>query len=215
MYQKTYFYLDSEYQWGSGWPGSEDGTAFRGEAAALFKDIGWQIKQGNVSRGICDTAVKGKQELYLHPMEFSGVIKTDEIPIIEDAIHRANTFRLYNTRCFERYVDMSDDAYGAYLDEHREEMIQAILRAYLTKRRNLYKPGDLSEQIGKQFKIHRLVSKDESGDLAYERVKKLVEELIADGRLVTAQTRYGRGIRSAAPADAKATKHHAKSHEER
>ena len=215
MYQKAYFYLNSKYRWGDSWPSAEDGIAFREEAAALFKDIGWGIRQGNISRGICDTAIKGKQELYLHPMYFSGVVNPDEIPMIEDALHRASTFRLNNTRRLEIYEDMSDEAYGAYLDEHREEMIQAILGAYSTKRRNLYKPDDLSEQIGKPFKIHRLVSKGESRDLAYERVKELVEELIADGRLVTAQTRYGRSIRTAVPADTKTAKKRTKSQEER
>ena len=110
---------------------------------------------------------------------------------------------------------MSDEAYAAYLDEHREEMIQAILSAYTTKRRNLFIPDDISERIGKPFRVLRLASKKESGDMAYDRVRQLVEELIRDGRLVTAQTRYGRGIRATVPADARQPARKAKTHEGR
>ena len=215
MYQKTYFDIDSDYRWGIGYSSDEARAAFQEESSELFEKLGWSIKPGEPGRGICDTALKGKQELYLHPMQFSGVIRNDEISEIEGALHTAKTFRLRETRCFDRYEDMSDEAYAAYLDEHRGEMVQAILSAYTTKRRNLFVAGDISERIGKPFQVLRLASKEERGDLAYDRVKALTEELIRDGRLITAQTRHGRGIRAAALADARQSARTAKTHDGR
>lgn len=214
MYQKTYFYINSAYRYGTGFPSDDAKTTFRQETADLFKRLGWRIKPGN-DHGVCDSALKEKQELYLHPMEFSGIILAEEIPEIENALRDARSFHLRETRCFDRYEDMSDEAYAAHLDEHRKEMIQAILSAYTTKRRNLFVPGDISEQIGKRFRVLRLASEDESGDMAYDRVKQLVEEMIADGRLIAAQTRHGKGVRTALPADHKLPLNKRKMHDGR
>lgn len=214
MYQKTYFYIDSGYRYGAGYPGDEAKAAFRAEAAGIFKRLGWEIRPGN-DHGICDAAVNGKQELYLHPMEFSGVILAEEVPAIETALQAAKTFRLREIRRFAQYEDMSDEAYAAYLDAHRDEMVNAILTAYQTKRRNLYITGDQSERIGKPFRVLRLASKNESGDMAFERVNQLTEELIAGRQLITAQTRHGRGVRSAVPADTGRAARQAETHEGR
>ena len=203
MYRKTYFDIDSGYRWGTGYPNDEARQTFKEESRAIFERLGWEIRRAAEGSGSCDIAVKGKQELYLHPMQFSGVILTEDVPDIEAAIRAANGIQLLGTRSLERYEDMSDEACAAFLDEHREEMIGAILSAYTTKRRNLFIASDISERIGEPFRIRRLASKDTSGDMAYERVKQLVEELVTDGRLVTAETRHGRGIRAAVPAESK------------
>ena len=203
MYRKTYFDIDSGYRWGTGYPNDEARQTFKEESRAIFERLGWEIRRAVEGSGSCDIAVKGKQELYLHPMQFSGVILTEDVPDIEAAIRAANGIQLLGTRSLERYEDMSDEAYAAFLDEHREEMIGAILSAYTTKRRNLFITSDISERIGKPFRIRRLASKDASGDMAYERVKQLTVELVADGRLVTAETRHGRGIRATIPAESK------------
>ena len=202
MYQKTYFYINSSYKFNSGYPSDEAKRAFREETSALFRALGWEIEAGD-GGGVCDTATKGKQSLYLHPMEFSGVILAEEIPAIEAVIKKAKSFQLRETRCFDRYEDMSDEAYAAYLDAHRAEMISAILTAYRTRRRDLFVTGDQSERIGKPFRVLRLASQDQRGDMAYDRVKELIEELVADGRLAAAQTRHGRGLRTDAPENAK------------
>ena len=207
MYRKTYFDIDSGYRWGTGFPNDGVRQAFKEVSRAIFERLGWEIRHADEGSGRCDIAVQGKQELHLHPMQFSGVILTDNVPSIEASIRAANGIRLLATRSLERYEDMSDEAYAAFLDEHREEMIGAILSAYTTKRRNLFITSDISERIGEHFRIHRLESKDTSSDMAYERVKQLVEELVADGRLVTAETRHGRGIRADVSVQSKKAAH--------
>ena len=198
MYQQVYFYIDSGYcteRWTQ-----ETAERFHEESDRIFEDAGWTILT-RAYNGRCTTVVKGKQELYLHPTSFSGVILPEEIPGIEKLISKAKTFRhRYTKRCNE-YQDMDDESYLAYLNSRKEEISEAILRAYKTKRRNLYIVEDLTHRIGELFLIRRVCNKDKNGDKAFQMVAQLMEEMIADGRLVTAETRHGLGIRTAVKAD--------------
>ena len=112
MYQKVYFYIDSTYEWGKGFPNRTARIAFHEEAKRIFRCAGWEIIPGN-SSAESDTAVKGKQSLYLHPMEFTGVILAEEIAAVRNALRSARNFRLRNIGQFEMYQDMSDKDYAA------------------------------------------------------------------------------------------------------
>ena len=70
-----------------------------------------------------------------------------------------------------------------------------------TKRKNLYVTGPAERSIVKQFSVHRLCDKDGKNNLANRYVGELVEQLIRDGRLVTAETKNGLGIRTVAGAE--------------
>lgn len=198
MYQQVYFYIDSGY-WTERWT-KETAELFHKESDQLFEDAGWRILE-KAHNGTCTSVGKGKQELYLHPTSFSGVILAEEIPGIEQLISKAKTFRHRYTKGYEEYQDMDDESYLAYLDSRKEEISEVILRTYKTKRRNLYIVEDLTRRIGEPFLIRRVSSKDKNGDKAFLMVGRLIEEMIADGRLVTAETRHGLGIRTAVKAD--------------
>ena len=61
-----------------------------------------------------------------------------------------------------------------------------------------------AERIGRQFVIRRLPDWERSGPyIAEGYVGERIEQLIADGRLITAQTRYGQGLRTATEAELK------------
>lgn len=81
-YRKVYFRIRSRYQFNSGWICERDAARFREESRQLFQNAGWQLHPGRSS--ISDTVTKGLQELYLHPMNFSGVIQLDEISGIQE-----------------------------------------------------------------------------------------------------------------------------------
>ena len=201
MYQKIYFYIDGDYQYSRGFSSDAADLLFHTEVKNIFESIGWRVEPGRLS-GSSPSAFKGKQELYLHPMSFSGVILSEDIPEIEGVLRTAKTFRLRNVGRFEQYEDMSDERYRSYLDTRRDDMIKAILEFCQTKRSNLYRTGNLCETIGKQFKIHRLQTKNNSdGDLAYLQVAELIAELLTDGKLVFSKTKNGPGFRTATPKD--------------
>ena len=205
MYQKVYFYIDSQYRWGHGFPNRTANIQFHEEVRRLFRCADWEIRPG-CNSAESDTAVKGKQSLYLHPMEFSGVILTEEIPSVQNAIRAARSFRLRNIGRFEIYQDMSDEDYMAYLDSRREEMIGDILARYKTGRRNLFYTGDMSESIGSKYRILRLGHDARYRDRAFQYVADLINELIRDGRLRTGETNAGLGIRTALQYELKANR---------
>lgn len=197
-YRQVYFRIYSKYAYGNGWAGDDEAaTAFREESCKLFEKGGWTIQPGRASSGVCDTVIKGQQELYLHPMNFSGVVSEDEIPQIEAILAQATTFRCDGTDRYEEYLDLSDEDYWTLLKSRKEEIIAAILEQYKTKRRNLYKVGEAALGIAQRFTVHRLCDKEGNRNKANLYVSQLINELIADGRLITAHTKSGTGIRTA------------------
>ena len=99
-YRNVYFRIRSRYQYDSGWPDESDATEFREESRRLFQSADWDLHPGG--DGISDTVTKGQQDLYLHPMNFSGIIGVDEIPAIQELLKNAKTFHCYGYDCYER-----------------------------------------------------------------------------------------------------------------
>lgn len=201
-YRKVYFRIRSRYQFDSGWTCESDAARFREESRHLFQNVGWQLHPGGSS--ISDTVTEGLQKLYLHPMNFSGVVQLDEISGIQEFLKKADSFRCYGVDCYERYWNLTDEEYRTQLECRREESVRTILERYRTKRKNLYitDPFDLS--IAQKFSVHRLCDKESRKNLANRFVGELVEQLTREGRLVTAKTQNGPGIRAATDAELRA-----------
>lgn len=79
-YREVYFRIRSSYRYDSGWPDKGVEHAFRDETRTLFQSAGWELHPAREDSSSSDIVTKGQQDLYLHPMNFSGVIQTDEIP---------------------------------------------------------------------------------------------------------------------------------------
>lgn len=197
-YRKVWFRIDSKYRHDTGWPeqGAED--AFLAESRALFQGAGWELHPGRSGSGACDTVTKGQQELYLHPMNFSGVIRTDEIPSIQALLKPAAAFHCRGVDCYEEYLELTDEAYLAWLESRRTEIEAEIIKRYQTRRRNLYITAPLAGEIAKRFSIRRLSDRDGKHDFAGQFVENLIKQMLRDGRLAAAETRNGIGIRAAA-----------------
>ena len=87
------------------------------------------------------------------------------------------------------------------MESKREEITQTILEQCRTKRKNLYVAGPVALNVGKRLYVRRLCDKDGKHNLANQFVGKLMEQLVQKGRLVTAETRNGPGIRTATDAE--------------
>ena len=201
-YKKVYFRIRSRYQFNSGWTCERDAAGFREESRHLFQNAGWQLHPGRSS--ISDTVTKGLQELYLHPMNFSGVIQLDEIFGIQEFLKKADSFHCYSVDCYERYWELTDEEYRTQLERQREEIIRTILERCRTKRKNLYITGSFVMNGAQKFSVHRLCDKEGRKNLANRFVEELVEQLIREGRLVTAKNPNGPGIRTATDAELRA-----------
>ena len=183
-YRKVYFRIRSRYQFDSGWPAETDAAKFHEESRSLFQSVGWDLQPGGDSTS--DTVTKGWQELYLHPMNFSGIIEMDEIPAIQELLKDAKSFCCYGFDCYET---------------KREEITQEILERCRTKRKNLYITGPVALNVAQKFSVHRLCDKEGKHNLANRFVGELMEQLVQDGLLVTTKTRNGPGVRTATDAE--------------
>lgn len=187
-----------------GWPDDISQRAFRTETRKLFRDAGWQVEEKQLDSGHCDTVRNGKDALYLHPDLFSGVMQEDHIPELQRLLSGANTFRVLGTDLYRECFDLTDEEYRQRLEEQTERIDNAILEACKTKRKNLFHTGSIALNIGQQFAVRRLTDWEQSGSYIAEGcVGERIEQLIADGRLITTQTRYGQGLRTATEAELK------------
>ena len=176
-------------------PGRIDLREFKDESRQMFQELGWTLHKGR--NGICDTVTKDLQDLYLHPLSFSGVLDESNIPVLREQLSGAKTFRCYAVDCYEEYVDMSDEEYQSLLESKREEITGFTLEQYQTKRRNLYIVDHLTDRIAKHFEICRLCDKGRENKAGKQFVSELITQLLLEGRLVSAETTSGVGIRAA------------------
>lgn len=176
-YRMVYLRIQT-YAYGSDWSSEADEAAFDEECRRLFQQLGWTLHAG--FDGVCDTVTKDRQDLYLHPTSFSGVMDESNIQPLQEQLSEARTFRCYAVDCYEEYTDLSDEEYRAALETRREE-ITAPIASYFA-------------QI---FEICRLCDKDRRNAVGNHFMFELIEQLLQEGRLVAAETPYGMGIRSA------------------
>lgn len=185
-----------------GWPDDASRLAFRTETRKLFRDAGWQVEEMPLDSGHCDTVRNGKDALYLHPTVLSGVMQEDHIPELQQLLSSAATFRVLGIDLHMECFELTDEESRQRLEEQTERIDNTILEACRTKRRNLFRTGLVAARIGQQFAIRRLTDWERSGPyIAEGYVGERIEQLIADGRLITAQTRYGQGLRTATEAE--------------
>ena len=178
-----------------GWTGDTEQAAFKEESRRLFQELGWTLQAGH--NGVCDTVTKGNQDLYLHPLSFSGVLNEADIQPLQKQLSKAQSFRCYHVDCYEEYLDMSDEEYRAALEAKRGEITDFILEQCRTKRSDLYITDPVAVIVAEQFEVCRLCDKDRNNSVGKQFVTELMTQLLQQGRLVSAETDHGEGIRTA------------------
>lgn len=191
---QTYAY-GCGYGYGSSWSSKADEVEFDQECRRLFQQLGWTLHAG--ADGVCDTVTKDRQDLYLHPTGFSGVMDESNIQPLQEQLSKAQTFRCYAVDCYEEYTDLSDEEYRAALEAKREEITAFILEQCRTKRANLYITDPVALYFAKHFEICRLCDRDKDNAVGKRFMSELIEQLRQEGRMVSAETTHGIGIRSA------------------
>ena len=193
-YRQVYFRIHTK-GYSSGWSSDADRSAFKKENRRLFQELRWTIKLGH--NGGCDVVTKDRQDLYLHPTSFSGVMDEDNVQPLQKQLLSAQAFRCYHIDRYEEYQDLSGGEYQAALEAQRDEITAYILEQCKTKRRNLYIVASVAEHVAAKFEIRRLCDKDRHNKIGNKFVADLMAELLQKGWLVSAQTSHGEGIRTA------------------
>ena len=203
-YIKVYFRIRSKYEYDAGWPTAKDEKLFSEEVCGLFEGAGWTVKQNKDNR--LDTAVKGKQRLYFHPMQFTGEILREGILTIENLLSTAQTFSSYKTDTYDEYFDMDDIEYKAYLESKRDSMVADLQEKYRTKRRNLYRTDGVKQLLAKKYSLHRLGEHNGYDEILDTYMDELIAGMEADGLLIRAKVKQGYGYRTATSYDAREKK---------
>ena len=125
------------------------------------------------------------------------MIDEANIEALQERLSKAKTFRCYHVDCYEEYRDLSDEAYRAELEAKRDEITGYILEKCRTKRSNLYIVDPVAIHVAEHFEIRRLCDRDRRNKIGNQFVAELMDELLQKGWLVSTQTSYGEGIRTA------------------
>ncbi len=206
-YRNTYFRIRAEGYvvdptGFTSWTSESAKKAFTAESRQLFQNAGWALTTGH--SGICDTVKKGKQELYLHPMNFSGVILEDEVSPIRELLAKVKTFQCYHIDLYEEYLDISDEEYLELLESKRDEISDVILKFCKAKHANIYLTGPVAMDIAERAAPRRIGHNGTPNKAAVQFVGGLINQMVQQGWLVTAETDQGLGIRTATESEQRA-----------
>ena len=193
-YRMVYLRIRSN-GYNAGWTSDKNQTAFKEESRRIFQELGWTLKTG--SNGVCDTVTMGHQDLYLHPMNFSGVLDEASIQPLLEKISKAKSFQCYHVDRYEEYLDWGDEEYRDALEAKRGEITNFILEQCRTKRSNLYIVDSVADRVAQRFEICRLCDRDRHNGVGKRFAAELMAQLVQEGRLVTAETDHREGIRTA------------------
>ena len=116
--KKVYFRLNSPYEWGKGMS-EELSEPFNEEVLAILNELGFDIANDGSSSFSCPEGVQGEQNLYMHPMDFSGILSDENYlkakEVIERATEKSSIFSI-------RSIDVYE------LEEHPLKYIESNLR---------------------------------------------------------------------------------------
>lgn len=202
-YIHVYFRIDSAYKWGSGWT-NEQSEQFKEISKNLFLNDGWQLKgQRYHSSNDCNIVIKGNDCLYLHPMNFSGVVLSSSIDHIKKIISQANIFSCRSVDTYEPVYEITKDEYIKLLEERKEEILDKLIGTFKTKRSNLYIIDTYSviSNISKNYTLsyidtNSLTNINHEGNIASTFITKLFNNLVEQRLILEADTRNGKGYRS-------------------
>ena len=86
--KKVFFKLNTPYEWGSGMD-PKFSEPFNKLSLEILNKIGFKIANDGSSSFSCPEGVEGKQNLYMHPMDFSGIIYEENIEEVSNVIIEA------------------------------------------------------------------------------------------------------------------------------
>ena len=201
-YKNIYFRIKAGYKWGEGMDDEQKADFFT-EIQSLFHTAGWSVEKRD-STGSCPSVYKGLSRLYCHPMNISGEVSESLIEQIKDILKNGTTFEHYHTDEYDTIYDMTDEAYQSYLNNNSEQIQAEILKAFTTKRSNLYydeyNSGRVLQSVGGKWHIHRIQNGENwrrANDLESKVINSIFEDMVSNGTIATSSVKNGKGYRTA------------------
>jgi len=211
IYSDTHFRIGKNGYDGSGRTAWEESVknAYQIEVNDILTAQGWTIVESDRT-STSPTAIKGKNFLYLHPQDFSGVCENTERENLFKAFQNAKTFSCQTVDVYREIHDMTDEQLTEKLNSEREIIEKELLEALTTKRSNLYITDvgyfGVCGNVAKQHSVKRLAiegkksfhGEDDTTDgICTTFVSDIFKSLVNEGKIVSSNTRHGTGYRTA------------------
>lgn len=197
-YKHVYFRLESGYVWGEGMDQAKTEN-FYSDILALFEADGWTIAEP-YSSGSGATVTNGNSSLYIHPQEASGYVTEDLIPAVSAALEHSCTFEHYATDIYDTAYNWTARQYREYLNSKRGDINAALLEAFKTPRRNLYKfDYNALPVVISKFHVQRLDGQNGhcTGDITEQVIREMFTALVNTGKIDKGETKHGPAYRTA------------------
>lgn len=204
-YKRVYFRINTpsyyKSSYGVGFENQEESNNFDRVAINIFLKDKWKIKEKR-NNGSCTTIVKDKQELYLHPQSFSGIVLEQNIPNIEQLLKKENDmFKFECTDIYDDIFDISDEEYINILESKKQEIENCIINIFKTKRKNLYILSTYTSlnKVLNKYRIKRLdsyIGVYSDSDIDIKWIKNIFDNLVKQNKIVSAETKNGIGYRA-------------------
>lgn len=176
-----------------GWKSQEDRDTFFSSAREVLHDFSINEE--------CGYKPKEIEHLYLHPQDISGCVEAIKVKPLAEALNSAGlTVRWVDL--YDEVSTMTNEEFVEHLNSEREEIRAELLDGFKTKRSNLYHvPSFMGGCIGKIIEKHSIARKgvEHASDdyLCNNYIWEVLRELVADGKIVEAETKNGTGYRTA------------------
>lgn len=174
---------------------------FYAEASAVLRSFNIDEGTGYIMRG----EEYRMEHLHIHPQEISGVVAKNKIVAIAEAINRCKCAFCRSVDVYEDVSNMTNEQFTAQLNEKRADIENDILSAFTTKRKNLYygeyAASGLLERIAAKYHICRRQCESGTDYTAKAVCADVLEQLVEQGKIVTAAVKDGTGYRTAKKGD--------------
>ena len=188
-YINVYFRIETNlYHFNDGFGCSGDSRerkaeAFYSEAQKALESIGFVVRQSHLG-GSCPSAIRGKEELYLHPMSFSGDIKKSSVGEVGNALEKVNAevFKVSWVDLYETVYDMTSTEYEDYLYSKKKEIEKKYDDLLISGQEKIKKEFDAEYEIKlKEMKKDAEKLKDHSKQNYDKALNILLAGVSSDG----------------------------------
>lgn len=190
-FKKVHFRVETGYVWEQGLS-SERKVSLKEKIRKIFLPLGFEIIEPTTN-GACEEAINGTENLYLHPQDFSGLVKTENIEIIKRAIEN-NNIEIRTVDVYETVYEAGEEWLLDQLQGLKSKLKKEYFEAFKTTRKNKF----LGLNGCGLYSPIKLVNENLANKVYRNFIISIIDELYKEGLLIKmsndSENRYFRSL---------------------